>query len=187
MVADTVWVALASGGAAVAASGVTAYINRQNTKDRLQVENERRRAEYFLKPKVEALTNLYKEMYNCRHLYQRMADKRSMGLDQTDMNQIDIAYMDFQEALDAASPYLSDDQLETVEEFRSQLVGANTYFLAINENTESGHIPTDVPDHDEEQWDRWEFFEAHEEARDAVKAELAEPIEQFESLNQNLA
>lgn len=197
MVSETILLALGaaliSGSSAVAASGVTAYINRQNTQDqieaqqtqlesRLNAEDRRRRAEYYLEPKVEAMTDLYGQLHYCRYRYRVADDMPPESMDRADLEEIIEFSRRFQVAMETASAFLSAEQNEVIEKFYGNLIEANTYFQKLVRETQSGEWPISVDDRTKEMWDRMELFQLHDEAREVLKQEIYEPLRDFESI-----
>lgn len=78
MVSDVVLGALVGGGAAVAGSFVQAWFARQNIKDQISAENERRRAEHILKRETDALMELYRDTEKCHTIVQDYASTSSV-------------------------------------------------------------------------------------------------------------
>lgn len=116
MVAETVWVALVSGGSAVAAAAVTAYINRQNNQDqieaqqrqletRLEAEKESRRAEFYIDHKVEALEDLFNAVSELHFTFVN----RGPFFEKNDAEALTDHIEEFDRALNRAVIYLGSD------------------------------------------------------------------------------
>lgn len=189
MVSDIVLGSLIGGGFSVVGYIAAGLINHASTKrrieadkDRLRIrqdnENERRRAEFFLGEKVDALTTLYRDLEKAKRCYLSRGDEAENNpISEDVVSEVLSAYRSFEESMDYASLFLDEDQYETVMAFFVELMDANSMFQWWVNNPNAGY--SDIPDR--RTWDRGEFLRTYDDAREALKDEVAEPIRQFES------
>lgn len=177
MVADTVWVAVASGGSAVAAAGITGLINRWNTRDRLHEENERIRAEFYLGEKVEALTALYGEVEQSKRTFLRYGDWALYEpISEEGETEVREDFESFEETVDYASLFLTEEQHETAMEYFNEIWDTRAMIFWRKENPDVGQ--PDIPEF--EKWDRAELLATYRRTKEMLRAEINEPIRQFE-------
>lgn len=175
MVSDIVLVAFASGGSAVLASFIGAYYNRQNTKDRIDAENNRRKAEIYAPEKREALSNLHSELEKSRLEYNSpSSETRWEELPEERFEELRERAEDYEKALARASIWLDEQQIEQMREVSIKMSEFRTVIHTIiqrdAEFLDSGAFAEK----------RMNFLDSVYEARDVLREEFYEPVKEFE-------
>lgn len=173
MVSEGIIGALVGGGFAVAGSAITGWINRQNTQDRIKADNERRRGEYYLQKKVEALMNLYAVVEETRREYKKTADKAVYGeISQQEYDEVVNWYHKYERAMDRAAVFLSEEQHETLLEAFNKIHDTNSFL----------HRKIDNPEQDSySEFGLSEYNERFDAVEEVLKDEINGPIKEFES------
>lgn len=188
MVSDLVIGSLIGGGFSIAGYAVAGWSNLRSTQKRIEAdrhqlemqqegEKDRRRAEFFLGEKVEALTDLFSALERSKRTYIRYGDRAEQGVvDAGDYDEVVTAFESFQSTKDYASLFLSDTQYGTIIKYSNELYEINGMieWKARNPHVKRNEIP------DSMMWDRLGFLDKYENAKEMLKDEVNEPIRMIE-------
>jgi hypothetical protein len=159
--------------AAIGGSLVPAWVNRQNTKDKIRAETERRRGDYFLKQKVEVLMEVHGVLKEARREYKKKGDAAQAGaISQEDYDKIRRIYRKYEDAMDRASVFLSEEQQNALLEVFDKL-GKLNGFLYTNIDNQI------LADHSK--FGLSEFNNQFNTAEKMLQEEIKEPVEALES------
>lgn len=184
MVSEAILGALVGGGAAVVGSYVQAQVNRQNTRDRIdaerenlkvrqQAETERRRGEYYLQKKVEALMNLYAVLAETRREYKKTADKAVFdGITQEEYDETIELYHKYEQEMDRAAVFLNDEQHETLLVAFKTIHDTNSFLNRKIDNPEQS---------DYSEFNLGEHNDRFDAAEETLKEEIRVPIEALDT------
>jgi hypothetical protein len=180
MVSDTVLGAAIGVSGAVIGSLLTGVFNWLSTKQRMeaerenlhivqQAETERRRGEYYLQQKVEALMNLYAVLEETRREYKTTADAAVYGaISEEDYQEVIDWYHKYERAMDRAAVFLTDEQHETLLEVFNKIHDSNSFL----------HRKVDNPKQsDYSKFGLSEYNDRFNTAEEMLKEEIKEPIE----------
>lgn len=184
MVSDTVF------GAAIGVSGVvigsflTGAFNWLSTKQRMEAEREnlqirqeaeteRRRGEYYLQQKVEALINLYAVLEETRREYKKTADKAVYGeISQEEYEEVIEWYNRYERTMDRAAVFLSDEQHEILLEVFNNIHDTNSFLHRKVDNPEKSKYS---------EFGLSEYNDRFNTAEDMLKQEIRGPIEALDA------
>lgn len=184
MVSDTVLGAAIGVSGAVIGSLLTGAFNwlstrqrmeaeRENLHIRLQTETERRRGEYYLQQKVEALMNLYAILEETRRKYKKTADKAVYGeISQEEYDEAIDWYHKYEQAMDRAAVFLSDEQHETLLEVFNTIHDTNSFLHRKIDNPEQS---------DYSEFGLSEYNDRFNTAEEMLKEEIRGPIEALDT------
>ncbi|WP_254766829.1 hypothetical protein [Salinilacihabitans rarus] len=180
MVSDTVIGAVIGVSGAIIGSLVTGAFNwlstrqrmeaeRENLRIRQQAETERRRGEYYLQQKVEALMSLYAILEETRREYKKTADKAVYGeISQEEYDDVIDWYHKYERAMDRAAVFLSDEQHEILLEAFNKIHDTNSFL----------HRKVDNPKQsDYSEFGLSEYNDRFNTAEEMLKEEIRGPIE----------
>ncbi|WP_178915705.1 hypothetical protein [Natronomonas gomsonensis] len=176
MVTATV-IGAAIGG--VIGSAIAGGANYYVTQKQIEAEDTRRYADYFLKEKVNSITDLHANLENCYQKY-KFNWESSMSMDESEFeNEIMSAFYDFEYAMRHASIFLDDTQMNLIEDAYEEFRWANGYFTWHVEYSDTGGIGDEVPEayHN---FNENEMLQAVSAARLVLKDEINEPAKYFE-------
>ncbi|MFB6101404.1 MAG: hypothetical protein ABEJ73_02435 [Haloplanus sp.] len=88
MVSDAILGALVGGGAAVAGSYVQAWFNRQNTRDSIRAQHDRKRVEHLLQKESEVLFDCLERMQTAHNYVLMHADDDPVTFDTAEFRRI---------------------------------------------------------------------------------------------------
>lgn len=184
MVSDTVLGALIGVGGAVIGSLLTGLFNWVSTKQRMnaerenleirqQAETERRRGEYYLEQKVEALMNLYAVLEETRREYKKTADAAVYGeISQEKYDGVIDWYHKYERAMDRAAVFLSNEQHKTLLEVFNTIHDTNAFLhQKINNPKQSDYSEFGLS----------EFNDRFDDAEEMLKEEIKVPIEALDT------
>lgn len=184
MVSDTVLGAVIGVSGAIIGSLLTGAFNwlstrqrmeaeRENLRIRQQAETERRKGEYYLQQKVEALMSLYAILEETRREYKKTADKAVYGeISQEQYDEVIDCYHKYEQAMDRAAVFLSDEQHETLLEV----------FNIIHETNSFLHRKIDNPEQsDYSEFGLSEYNDRFNTAEEMLKEEIRGPIEALDT------
>lgn len=142
---------------------------RENLQIRQQAETKRRKGEYYLQQKVEALMDLYAVLEETRREYKKTADKAVYGdISQEEYDEVIDCYHKYEQAMDNAAVFLSEEQHETLLEVFNIIHDTNSFL----------HRNIDNPKQDDySEFGLSEFNARFNTAEDMLKEEIRKPIE----------
>lgn len=171
MVSDTVLVGVLTGGFTLAASAVAARYNRLNTKDRIEIESRRRRAEIYAGQKVEALSELHAALTDCRLKIGRELTGDGPRLSEEEVARLWPLIDRLQTAQDKARIFLTtDEQEQAVQDAVMEIIRAAQFIDGVAKS-EDDLVPVDEE----------ELSEETEKAKRVLEEEMSGPIKKFES------
>lgn len=179
MVADTVWLAIASGGSAVTAAGVTAYINRLNTKDRIQEETDRQHGEFYLEKKVETLIDFLSALQLLEeiNIYRKRAYASDLTMEEYEETVIPQVN-DFHRAMARTRAFLTEEQYSRVNETYQPLRTACDHIVWSIEND---IIDPDSWTGESVSWNEEELIETIDAAEGVIRSEIQTGLSAFEN------
>lgn len=179
MVSDTVLGAIIGVSGAVIGSLLTGIFNwlstkqrveaeRENLEIRQQAETERRRGEQYLQQKVDAMMNVYAVLEETRRKYKETADVAAFGpISQEDYNEVIELHRSYEQAMDRAALFLTEEQHEVLLEVSKKLLDVNSFL--------DRHI--DNPnERDYSEFNLQKFNEKFDNAEEMLKDEINGPI-----------
>ena len=179
MISEGILGAIVGGSAAAFGSFVQAWFNRQNTKDRIEAENDRRHADYYLQEKVKALSELHGALEECRQEYLHALGGPHELDDERFESTILPKFEKYESAVARTSIFLDDKQREvltdTVDQFKAINSSISIYLFA--ENRMSTLVDLDI----EMITNKEDLTSSVESARDVLRDEISEPVKHFES------
>lgn len=173
MVVETVLAGVFGVVGSVVGYGVAAWANIQSTERQIESENRRRRGEYFLERKVEALMELHSTLKTTRRKYKFKADKvGEVQLSQEEVDELMEQFREYEQVKNEAGIFLDDDQQRTLAEVVGILLDVNNnLYNAVN----------NPPDSVERYAFGFnEFNVKFDEAEEVLKEEVKGPIDAFE-------
>lgn len=172
MVSEAILGAVVGGGAAVAASFVQAWFNRQNTKDRINAENQRYHAEIYAGEKVEALAQLHSKLVESRQVLSKQLGRKADDMTEEEVQKEVLSLVDsLQASLDKCTIFLDKRQVDILSDAYLRISAASEFLEA-----EAQGEPHRVPDVDSS-----ELIDDTNEAMKVLEKEINKPIEKFES------
>lgn len=146
---------------------------RENLRIRQQAETERRRGEYYLQQKVEALMSLYAILEETRREYKKTADKAVYGeILQEQYDEVIDWYHKYEQAMDRAAVFLSDEQHETLLEVFNIIYETNSFLHRKIDNPEQS---------DYSEFGLSEYNDRFNTAEEMLKEEIRGPIEALDT------
>lgn len=111
IVSQPIWFVVLSLGitSSIVGTIIAAVATRLNDRSRRRFELQKWRAEFYLRPKLEALRNLHAAMVHCHYQINMCADTRMPQTIQEYREQVERAEMEFFGALNVAAIYLDND------------------------------------------------------------------------------
>jgi len=171
-------------GAAIAVTGavigavVTGVFNWFSTKQRLEDERMKRRADYFLQEQVDALTYLYAQLEQCRQNYHFNWENAYRMTEDKYESEILGGFYDFAYVLSRASLYLDEEKTDTLYEAYEEFKFANGFFgwhvRYSNEEGPGDEIPNEYMEFNGESMEQ-----AVNEARDVLQEVISGPATYF--------
>lgn len=183
MVSDTLFGAIIGGGGVIIGSLFSGLFNwfstkqqlesqRENLQIRQRAETERRRGEYYLQQKVEALMTLYAVLESTRREYKRTVDTAvHAGISEDEYEEVIDWYHEYEQAIGRAAVFLDEEQHETLLEVLDILHTTNPLLNREIDNPKEG-------DYDE--FGLSEYNDRFDAAEDMLKGEIKEPVEALE-------
>lgn len=184
MVSDTVLGAAIGVSGAVVGSVVTGAFNWLSTKQRIeaerenleirqQAETERRRGEYYLEQKVEALLNVYAVLEETRREYKKTADAAVYGsISEEDYQEVVEWYRKYERAMDRASVFLTEEQHQNLLGVLDKIHKTNSFLHRKIDNPEESSYS---------EFGLSEFNDRFNAAEDILKEEINGPIEAIDT------
>lgn len=145
---------------------------RENFQIRQQAETERRRGEYYLQQKVEALMTLYAVLESARREYKRTVDTAvHAGISEDEYEEVIDRYHEYEQAMDRAAVFLGEEQHERLLEVLDILHTTNSLLDREIDNPEQS---------DYSEFGISEYNDRFDAAEDMLKGEIKEPVEALE-------
>lgn len=145
---------------------------KEQLDERLSRETNRRKGEFFLEKKVDALIDFYSVMNNTRTEYKRTIDQAEMGAMITEdrLTEIVHLYREFRSEMDQALIFLDQEQQEPFRDLSNELYRTNQEIdSVVNPPMES--VETNF---------RWhEVVEKFDQAEKILRNEVKGPIDEM--------
>jgi hypothetical protein len=180
MVSETVVGAAIGVTGAVIGSLATGAFNYLTTRQRLEAENARRHADYFLRERVDALSDLHSKLERCRQAYLYNWES-VLSFDEFEVRQkVMSKFYAYEEAMSRASIFLEEDQMQAMRDVFEQFRTANGYFYwYARHGNRDGELDEEPPD--EIRFSEAELRESVDAAREVLRSEISDPARYFDS------
>ena len=171
MVSQAILGAIVGGGAAILGSFIQAWFNRQNTKDRIEAQNNREQAKFYVDQKVESLIELHEVLVECRDRISReLAGETPRASQEEYENEIWPLNKKLDIVLDKNRIFLDTRQEEKIFQANMKTLDAIEYLESFYDNSfEAPEVELS------------EYADITEEAMNVIKQEINEPIDNFET------
>lgn len=153
--------------------GVAAWENLKTTEKQIRSEDRRRRGEYYLERKVNALMELHSTLKATRRLYKFKADRVGHErLPEEEYEEVLQQFRDYERTVNDASIFLDDEQQRALTDVIGILLDANRNLSnAVNNPPESVERYS---------FGFTEFNDRFDKAEDVLQNEIKGPIDAFE-------
>mgnify|MGYP006268070631 CR=1 FL=1 len=179
MITEGILGALVGGSFAIGGALVQGLISRKNTIDRIEAENDRRVGEYYLKQKVEVLTEYHAQLekiFEELGVYQNQIYMDEDGITEEEFHdELTEMFNTYYHTSSRASVFLTENQEDTLSETADVLRKAHLHLqkvLELDGYDDKKAVPP--------LWHRERQEYAKEEARDVVKEEIQKSMRRLE-------